>query len=514
MTHAINKIVIAGGGTAGWITAGLLARHYHPLSRSGIRIVVIESSDIAIVGVGEGTWPTMRKTLQKIGIAERDLIQHCHATFKQGSQFHNWKSERQPHQYTHPFNAPLQAQPELSAYWCQDPTSVFADSLDVQRQLGQQGLAPKQAGMPDYAGLLNYGYHMDAGVIAELIKQHCIDKLQVQHRIGTITQVHRSSNGDIASLELDTTVTAAEATPSNVISGDLFIDCTGFSALLIGKTLGVKLKPQDGTLFADRALAVQVPHPRIDTPINCFTQATAQQAGWIWDIGLSHRRGIGYVYSSNHIDREQAEQELATYVGPQYSQLSVRELNINSGYRKQFWQGNCVAVGLSAGFIEPLEASALMLIELSANMICERLPATRSAMTTVARQFNESFNTRWERIVDFLKLHYVLSERESDFWRDNRHPSSIPDRLQELLQLWQHHVPSGYDFDTSNEVFSWASYQYVLYGMDFQTDVIPERLVHASIYQKTQRARQQKLTALQQQLSNHRQVLEAIASDE
>ncbi|MEJ7806472.1 MAG: tryptophan 7-halogenase, partial [Telluria sp.] len=220
-------------------------------------------------------------------------------------------------------------------------------------------------------------------------------------------------------------------------------------------------------LFNDTALAIQVPYPQEHSPISSQTTSTAQSAGWIWDIGLPTRRGIGYVYSSAHTSDAAAEQVLHQYVG-QSDGASARKLTFKPGYRRQFWHRNCVGIGLSAGFIEPLEASALALVELSAAMLSDDMPATRAVMEIVARRFNEAFTYRWERVIDFLKLHYVLSRRtDSDYWRDNR---AAPERLDELLTLWRHRPPSRTDFGRIDEVFPSASYQYVLYGMGFRTE--------------------------------------------
>jgi len=158
-------------------------------------------------------------------------------------------------------------------------------------------------------------------------------------------------------------------------------------------------------------------------------------------------------------------------VGDKFSELSPRKIPITSGHRELFWKNNCVAVGLSAGFLEPLEASALVLVELSAEMIAEQLPACRSVMDITAKRFNETFLYRWDRIVDFLKLHYILSEREEPFWVDNRKPESIPESLQALMSLWKFRAPGDHDFTSNNEVFPAASYQYVLYGMGFKTNM-------------------------------------------
>jgi hypothetical protein len=186
---------------------------------------------------------------------------------------------------------------------------------------------------------------------------------------------------------------------------------------------------------------------------------------------------VGHVYSSSHSGDDAAERALRSYVertgGPK-DFGSPRKVSFNPGYRDKFWHRNCVAIGLSAGFIEPLEASALALVELSAAMLTDQMPATRAAMDIVGQRFNDSFTYRWERVIDFLKLHYVLTQRtDSEFWRDNGRAESIPERLRELLALWRHQPPSRYDFFRIEEVFPSASYQYVLYGMGFR----PERSI-------------------------------------
>jgi hypothetical protein len=225
-------------------------------------------------------------------------------------------------------------------------------------------------------------------------------------------------------------------------------------------------------LFIDTALAVQVPYDSPTQDIASHTISTAQDSGWIWDIGLPTRRGVGHVYSSRHGNEEQARENLLAYISQtsdcDLTNLTIRKINFEPGIRETFWQNNCVAVGMAAGFLEPLEASALVMIELAAAAISEHLPTTREAMTIVAKQYNEKFHYNWQRIIDFLKLHYVASKRDdSAFWRDNQLAETIPQSLQELLVLWQHRPPSEFDFPQKREVFSAASYQYVLHGMHY-----------------------------------------------
>lgn len=205
------------------------------------------------------------------------------------------------------------------------------------------------------------------------------------------------------------------------------------------------------------------------------TIKTARSAGWIWDIALATRRGIGHTFSSRYITDEQAEQDLRRYIGPTHQDLKVNKIRIRPGYRETFWKNNCVAVGLAAGFFEPLESSSIVLIELSARLISEKMPTCREIMDNVAARFNDVTHYRYGRIIDFLKLHYILTRRtDAPFWIDIVDPKTVPDRLKNLLELWKYQPPWFFDeFDRLEEVFPAASYQYVMYGMGFQTEVDP-----------------------------------------
>jgi hypothetical protein len=245
--------------------------------------------------------------------------------------------------------------------------------------------------------------------------------------------------------------------------------------------MGVPFVDRSDVLFIDRALAVQVPYDDPQAAITPYTQSTAQKNGWIWDIGLQSRRGVGYVFSSNHTTADEALLELRAYIGERHRDLQPREIKIACGHRQTFWKGNCVAIGLAGGFLEPLESSALVLIELSADLIGSMLPFTRETMPILAKRFNEVTQYRWDRIIDFLKLHYLLSRRtDSKFWIDNRDPASVPESLREQLELWRHRAPGDADFTSNCEMFPAASYQYVLFGMGFRMDSsheLPDRLV-------------------------------------
>lgn len=462
----MRRIVIVGGGTAGWITAGVLGSRFPRRGEQGVSITLIESRQQPPIGVGEGTWPTIRSTLKQIGISETDFLRDCDASFKQGSQFARWVDGSDTDMYWHPFTLPAgYIDRNVAPYWLEGPRErSFAHSVCFQPELCARGLAPKQITTPEYAGHANYAYHLDAGKFVPFLQRHCVEKLGVQHVYDEIAEVSCDESGLISHL-----VTRS----GNRLPGDLFIDCTGFASLLIGKHFGVPFQSCKEVLLVNKAWAVQVPHADETTPIASATISTAQSSGWVWDIGLSSRRGVGYVYSSQHLTDEQALEELRAYLtarGDRHAELNFRNISIDCGYRQQYWKHNCVAVGLSAGFLEPLEASAIVMIELSAKSIANLLPGSREAMQHAARLFNQTFRYRWERIVDFLKLHYVLSRRTEPFWSDNRRPDSIPDSLRAGLEYWRHHSPWHDDFAQREEVFSAASYQYILYGMGFATD--------------------------------------------
>lgn len=474
MNKATKSIVIVGGGTAGWITAGRIAAHHKANSPEGIDVTLVESPNIPIIGVGEGTWPTMRTTLIKLGISETDFIRECDASFKQGARFARWVDGSADDFYYHPLMLPQGfGKAQLAPYWQinrkeQLHNKSFSAAVCFQEAVCEQGLAPKLITTPEYGSIANYAYHLNAGKFSVFLQRHCCEKLGVKHVLADVVRVNASEAGDIISV----VTRPADKQQENEIFGDLFVDCTGFAALLLGQHLQVPFVACDDVLFIDTALAVQIPYESEDAPIASHTISTAQEAGWIWDIGLIHRRGVGHVYSSRHTTEEQALQKLSQYIGAAYNEASVRKIPIRSGHRQQFWKNNCVAVGLSAGFLEPLEASALVLVELSASMIAEQLPMCRAVMDVTAKRFNEIFLYRWARIIDFLKLHYILSKRSDNaFWIDNRDPQTIPQNLQDLMTLWRYQAPGDHDFSSNNEVFPAASYQYVLYGMGFETDL-------------------------------------------
>lgn len=507
MATPVRKIVIVGGGTAGWLTAAVIAAKHQGRMAGGFSVTLVESPSTPIVGVGEGTWPTLRSTLAKAGVSETDLFRECDAAFKQGGRFVGWTTGAANDAYYHPLMLPQSfAELNLVPFWIAGSNGTsFCDAVCPQGHICDAGLAPKTIATPEYQALANYSYHLDAGKFAPFMQRHCCERLGVKHVLADVKHAIRADNGDIRSV---VTEQAGE------IEGDLFIDCSGFRALLIGKEMGVGFKDCSDVLFCDTALAVQVPYKTPSDPVTTHTTATAQSAGWIWDIGLPSRRGVGHVYSSNHISDDEAESELRAYIGPAAKDLSVRKIPIRGGHRETFWKGNCVAVGLASGFLEPLESSAIVLVELSAKIIAEQMPVCREVMDVVASRYNATTHYRWGRIIDFLKLHYAITKRrDTSFWRDNADPATMPDRLRDLLELWTYQSPWFHDeFDRVEEVFPSASYQYVLYGMGFETQIEQDALT-AEVRQ-AERAWRENVKYTEQlkgRLPRHRELLDKVA---
>lgn len=469
MDQSIRKVVIVGGGTAGWITACLVAAEHRTAGERRPEVTLIESPDVPIIGVGEGTWPSMRLTLQKIGIAEADLLRECGASFKQGTEFVGWSGDNTVPEYYHPFSFPVEySNINLAGFWLKNRERMpFAELVTPQAKVISAGLAPKQASTPEYAFAVNYGYHFDAGKFAMLLHRHGVENLGVNYISANVSEINGDPDGDIRAVILDS---------GETVEGDLFVDCTGQRALLIGEHYGVQLESIKDLLFNDKAIAVQVPYPESDTPIRSVTRSTATEAGWIWDIGLQERRGVGHVYASDYLSDEKAMAIVRNYVeettpGVDLDELTFRTIPFAPGYRHELWVHNCVAVGLSAGFVEPLEASALALIEQSAGIISKQFPVNREIMSVVARRFNHRMQYHWERLIEFLKLHYVLSQRaDSAYWEACRDPKTCPPGLQDKLKVWEQQPPWHDDSPRVDELFPSASYQYVLYGMGFTPD--------------------------------------------
>lgn len=456
----VKRVAIVGGGTSGWIVANHLGR---VLSGREVSVDLLESPDIPPVGVGEGTVPEMRCTLQSFGISETDFIRRCDVSFKQSIKFVNWmdrESHGQDNYYHHLFESPYPDGNDLAPGWLAVPKGKFADFVSPQGRVCDAGLAPKTIAHPEYQGELGYAYHLNASKFSALLAENAKEKFSIRHLMTNVTDVKLGSKGEISALLTDS---------EGLLEYDFYIDCTGFSSFLLAKALGVGFIDKGEELLIDTALVAQVA-TEPDQPLPPYTVATAHQQGWIWDIALPERRGTGFVYSSAHLDHAKAEDKFARYLGRE--DIHFRKIPMKVGYREQFWTKNCVAIGLAQGFVEPLEATALLVTEFAARFLAERFPVSVDQFELLSKRYNDTLRYSWDRVVDFIKLHYFLSDRkDSEFWLDNRRLESLSDSLRGQLEVWQSYTPNSFDFLTKVEIFYAENFQYVLYGMGYGTKV-------------------------------------------
>lgn len=439
-----RRIVIAGGGSAGWMAAALFAR-LHPAAS----ITLVESDAIGTIGVGEATVPILQQFNALLGLHEPDFIAATDGSFKLGIEFVGWGTADNRH--FHGFGdhgadiegiAPhhhwlrLRHAGALSADEAIDHWSMPAVAA------AQDRFAPPQA-LSGPAAEFRHAYHFDAGLYARLLRDHATAAgvARVEGRIVDI--VRDGDNGDVTALSLD---------GERRIEGDLFIDCTGFASLLLGRALAVPFVDWSRWLPCDRALALGTSRAGRFTP---FTRSTAHDAGWQWRIPLQHRTGNGLVYSSAWLDDDAAAARLVA--GVEGEPLGEpRLLRFTTGHRAAFWSHNVVAIGLSAGFIEPLESTGLQLIQTGLARLAELWPAHGPTPPAVVTEYNRRTVGEYARVRDFLVAHYAISRRPEPFWRAVAE-MDLPDTLAHKLALWDAagQVPV-YDLESHTEA-SWVA---------------------------------------------------------
>lgn len=421
---AIRHIVVVGGGSAGWMCAAALSN----VLGSQVRITLVESEQIGTVGVGEATLPTIRLLNQTMGVDEKAFMRATKGTFKLGIEFVNWG--REGHRYFHPFGAlglPFDGWP-VHQHWLRhreeaDIGPMQAYSLAWQAaERGHFSLPGKQPHALNAS--FNYAFHFDASLYAAYLRK-LSEARGVQRIEGQITQVHRHpETGFVTSVQLD---------EGRGVTGDLFIDCSGFKSLLLGQALGVEYESWSNWLPCDRAVAMPCTLEGAPAP---FTRSTALGAGWQWTIPLQHRVGNGYVFSSNFLSESQASDTLAAQL-PGAALGSPRLLQFTAGRRQQAWSHNVVALGLSSGFLEPLESTSLHLVHSGIMALLSLFP-DRHCHASLSTEYNRLMALQMERIRDFLILHYKLTERrDSEMWRYCAN-MTVPDSLQERLALYRH----------------------------------------------------------------------------
>lgn len=449
---AIKNVVIVGGGTAGWMTAAALSRL---LKNGHTSITLIESDQIGTVGVGEATIPPINMFNQLLGIDENDFVSKTQATFKLGIQFVGWA--RPGHRYLHPFGAYGLDIEAVKFYqiWLKLHslgTVPYIDEYNLSAVAARLGryLNPS----PDPRSVMSslaYAFHFDANLYANYLRAYS-EARGIARIEGKIVDVRlRGEDGFIESVRVEN---GAD------IGGDLFIDCSGFRGLLIEETLHAGYENWSHWLPCDRAVAA--PSARTSDPIP-YTRATAHRAGWQWRIPLQHRTGNGCVYSSAHMNEAEATDHLLNNLdGPLAGE--PRSLRFVTGRRKKFWEKNCVAIGLSAGFMEPLESTSIHLIQAGVSKLIALFPD--ATFNPAERdEYNRLTATQFEQIRDFIILHYHATERDdSEFWRYVR-TMPIPDTLATKIDLFK---SKGRIFRHEDELFGEANWLSVLLGQHIQ----------------------------------------------
>ncbi|MBT0585968.1 tryptophan halogenase family protein [Alteromonas oceanisediminis] len=455
--HSLKRLVILGGGSAGWMTAAALARTF---TTQQYDVTVIESSDIGTVSVGEATIPNIRQFNQMLGIDENDFLRKTQGTFKLGIEFVDWFKPGS--RYMHPFGpygVALYGVP-FHHYWLRQQHQTSANSraepLDLSRYCLEWAAAkdnqfcrPQQGSKTPLAHL-QYAFHFDAVEYARYLKNYALER-GVKLIDDRFIAAQMAPSGDITALEL---------AQSGKVEGDLFIDCSGFKALLIEKTLQVGYEDWRHWLPCDTAVAQTC---ESITELKPYTRATARPAGWQWQIPLQHRIGNGHVFSSRFMSDDEATQQLADSL-PAKALSEPRTLRWQNGKRHKAWHKNCVAIGLSAGFIEPLESTGLQLIQSGISRLISLFPQHRCSDADRAA-YNRYTDFEIERIRDFVILHYKATERDdSAFWRYCQH-MEIPDTLADKIALYQ---SSGRIFRDNSEMFNEISWFSVLNGQGIQ----------------------------------------------
>jgi tryptophan halogenase len=447
MSEEARHITIVGGGTAGWMTAASLARF---LDRR-YRVQLIESDEIGIVGVGEATIPQIQLFNQALGLDENDFLRQTHGTFKLGIQFVDWL--RPGHRYIHAFGQigrPLGLLP-FHQYWLRyratgGELGIEAFSLNASAALQNKftrQTKPANAALPP----MTYAFHFDASLYAKYLRKYAEQRgvVRIEGKIERVTQ--RSEDGSIDAVVLAN---------GQRVGGDLFIDCSGFRGLLIEQTLKTGYDDWSQWLPCDRAMAVPCARAGEFTP---YTRSSARAAGWQWRIPLQHRTGNGYVYSSRHLsDDEAAATLLANLDGEALA--DPRPLRFVAGKRKKFWNRNCVAIGLAGGFMEPLESTSIHLVQTAIARLLAFLPDGKPRPADID-EFNRQSAFEYERIRDFLVLHYKAVERnDTPFWHYCR-TMPIPEELQRKLDLF---AAGGRIVRHNDELFTEVGWLQVLLG--------------------------------------------------
>lgn len=419
-----RSIVILGGGTAGWMAAMLFQRRW---GATGTRVTVVESKDIGIIGVGEGSTPQLKHFFDELGIAEQEWMPRCNATYKSGIAFSNWSDQPGYEHYFHPFPTAVDAFTAPAFFHHAtlrrggQGVEARPDRFFVPARLAAERKAP--VAPPNFPFLTTYGYHFDAYLVGDFLREQAVAR-GVERVEATIASVEVDGDG---------IVDALVAKDGRRIAGELFVDASGFRAAIIEGALGEPHRSFANNLFNDRAVVMPTPVP--PAGLEAATRSTALSAGWAWHIPLTNRSGNGYVFSSRFIDPAAAEAELRAHIGIG-SEVEARHLSMKVGRVERSWVGNCLAIGLAQGFVEPLEATALHVVMATVDRFVTTVD--REGADEGARAgFNAAMARRIEGIRDYIVCHYRAARRaDTDYWRAATRHDDLSDSLKAIFTCW------------------------------------------------------------------------------
>ncbi|MGE0785698.1 MAG: tryptophan halogenase family protein [Sandaracinaceae bacterium] len=479
-------IVIVGGGTAGWMTASYLKKALPNVER----ITLVESANIRTVGVGEATFSTVKLFFDFLGLRESDWMPHCSGAYKLAIRFENWTAAGGA--FYHPFQRYESADGYDAAEWWlklgrdAEPfdyacftTPWVCDAMRSPRYLDgtvfdrnvteyyDDGKEPPNDSIAGHRVQYPYAYHFNASELAVYLRDWATQR-GVTRVVDDVVEVLKADDGSLAGVRTK---------DHGVLAGELFVDCTGFRGLLLNQALGEPFVGFGDSLLTDRAVAMQIPRDIERDGIRPYTTAHAHSAGWSWNIPLYGRDGVGYVYSSQFIDETEAEREFREFLGPSARDATANHIKMRIGRSRNSWVKNCVAIGLSSAFVEPLESTGIFFIQLGIEELVNHFPGQAIDPRMVA-SYNRTLNDCVDGVREFLTVHYLASDRvDTPFWQATKRVTP-PDSLRERMERWRSHLPcarSIYQPFHGFEAYSWST---MLLGLNYRPASHRPRLDH------------------------------------
>lgn len=458
----VKNIIIVGGGSAGWMTAASLSRHLE-----NVEISLIESPNVPVVGVGESTVPPIVDFMKTLGLEEKDWMPECNAVYKSSICFQGFHDKNDP-----PFWFPFSrawgaANNTANRYWLYKhlTDTAFSDRFSLYDYCTLVPEICRQLKTVRSIPGAGYAYHFDAAALGEYLKGYSV-RNGVQHIADTITDISVDEDGSIGELKLE---------GGKTLRADLYVDCSGFRSMLLAQKLNEPFDEFYDHLFNDRAIAMRVPYVNKEQEMFSYTMCTAMSSGWVWTIPLYSRIGTGYVYCSKYLSEDEAENELRNQLGAdRVKDLDSLRIRIRVGKHRRTWVKNCVGVGLSSGFIEPLESTGIQIVHSEVHLLTTILKGRNDYNAGDKAVYNTSITKLLELIRDFLVCHYALTRREdTPYWRDVKHNTRIPEELVDKLIAARLAMPSRVNervFDTGGPLAGFGfneGWYNILAGMNY-----------------------------------------------